>query len=54
LVHGVKQVDGMLSNDKSEDLDFARAYNASVTMDWTGMVYLAWRFKKILKLFVRG
>jgi len=44
----------MLSNDKIDDLDLARAPRAFVTMDWTGMDYLAWRFPKILRLLVRG
>ena len=37
FIRGVKQVDGMLSNDKIDDLDLARAHSAFVTMDWTGM-----------------
>ena len=44
--HGIKQVDRMLSNDKIDDLDLARAHVAFVvgqrnsivvTMDWTGV-----------------
>ena len=44
----------MLSNDKIDDLDLARAHSAFVTMDWMGMDYLVWRFPKILGLLVHG